>query len=367
MPLNHGQGQSKRWYRQCFVPINSDSSDDSDTESVVVLPHTSTPTSTTTTTWEEQLSESPPELLFSIMLPPPPPPPSSIWDEELSPPLSLLPPPPPPPPSSIWDEEPLPPPPLPPPSSEGLSPPPSLLLPPSPLPPFPPRSTWDEELSPPPSRLLPLPPPPPTTISSTWDEIFQSSPSLSLSPPSPPPHPLFSPPIVVSSTSMLRTTTLFTHQPSISMVKISELHEKDKDTKCPICMEEFKDGEQASKLPCNHTYCYECIHRWLNINNNKTCPVCRLHLDDWKLVGDTSLDQQLQNHEAVRENHVSVHTNSSTAWEYFFPFLPDSQVAESSSAGGNSDIEGDYDSARDELVDAIENGDIVGTSQSGHA
>ncbi|CAL0317913.1 unnamed protein product [Lupinus luteus] len=314
MPVNGGRGHSQRWYQQCFVPINAESSDDSDTESVII-PNTST---TTNATWEEELLPPPP------MLPP------------LSPPPPPLPPPPPPPPSlptdSQWDA--------------FFAPSPMTLSPPTSPHQFSPR----------------LSPPPPPISTNTWEEDFPLPP-----PPLPllpwEPLPLSRALIMTSSTSMLRSTEgLFsdessqhdTHDhPLISMVKFSELDEKDKVPNCPICMEEFKDDDEASKLPCNHTYCYKCILRW--INNKKTCPVCRLELDDCK--ADDTFDQQ------PHQIPVPVIDHAQISWNYFFP--SSSRVSESSE-GGNSD-EGDFESACEELGDSNANGDIVGTSQSGHA
>ncbi|XP_027368359.1 RING finger protein 11-like [Abrus precatorius] len=83
MPVNRGQGQTTRWYQLCFVPTSADSSDDSDTQSVIF--DSSTPTST----WQ-QLSFSPPESPtpphppnpepeIDWRFPPPPPPPFQDW------------------------------------------------------------------------------------------------------------------------------------------------------------------------------------------------------------------------------------------------------------------------------------------------
>ncbi|KAK7346986.1 hypothetical protein VNO80_21510 [Phaseolus coccineus] len=44
--------------------------------------------------------------------------------------------------------------------------------------------------------------------------------------------------------------------------------------KCPICLEEFKNGEEIGKLhSCVHKFHLDCIKTWLNRKN--LCPVCR--------------------------------------------------------------------------------------------
>ena len=45
---------------------------------------------------------------------------------------------------------------------------------------------------------------------------------------------------------------------------------------CPVCAEDWTDGEQVVKLPCNHVFHDGCISKWLNQKN--TCPLCRYEL-----------------------------------------------------------------------------------------
>jgi len=42
---------------------------------------------------------------------------------------------------------------------------------------------------------------------------------------------------------------------------------------CPICLEEFGDGDVVRKMPCGHLLHQECGDRWLQIRG--TCPTCR--------------------------------------------------------------------------------------------
>lgn len=44
-------------------------------------------------------------------------------------------------------------------------------------------------------------------------------------------------------------------------------------TKCLICLEEFKDGDDLKTLPCLHIYHQKCIERWLGTDNS--CPICK--------------------------------------------------------------------------------------------
>jgi hypothetical protein len=46
-------------------------------------------------------------------------------------------------------------------------------------------------------------------------------------------------------------------------------------SKCPICIEEFKDGDVAFMTDCNHRMCQQCSTDFLNVTGDK-CPVCRV-------------------------------------------------------------------------------------------
>ena len=41
---------------------------------------------------------------------------------------------------------------------------------------------------------------------------------------------------------------------------------------CPICLEKYK---HPRNLKCGHPFCTTCLHL-ININNEITCPICRL-------------------------------------------------------------------------------------------
>lgn len=51
----------------------------------------------------------------------------------------------------------------------------------------------------------------------------------------------------------------------------------DANHSCPICMEEFKVGEEINVLPCGHLYHLTCVEHWLR--DNGTCPTCRERVD----------------------------------------------------------------------------------------
>lgn len=42
---------------------------------------------------------------------------------------------------------------------------------------------------------------------------------------------------------------------------------------CPICLEEFRPGQERRTLPCLHGFHKECIDHWLR--SHSTCPICK--------------------------------------------------------------------------------------------
>lgn len=58
-------------------------------------------------------------------------------------------------------------------------------------------------------------------------------------------------------------------------------------SKCPICIEEFKDGDVLFMTDCNHRMCQQCSTNFLNMERNigdaigewhPKCPACRVEV-----------------------------------------------------------------------------------------
>ena len=59
--------------------------------------------------------------------------------------------------------------------------------------------------------------------------------------------------------------------------QIDDINKLDNDKKnCVICMEDFKNGDKSTNLPCLHMFHTNCIQSWLKTQN--TCPICKFKL-----------------------------------------------------------------------------------------
>ena len=55
---------------------------------------------------------------------------------------------------------------------------------------------------------------------------------------------------------------------------------KIKPNKCLICLDEYKKGDELTKIPCNHWFHSKCILTWLDQEYN--CPICNFELKEEK-------------------------------------------------------------------------------------
>ena len=47
------------------------------------------------------------------------------------------------------------------------------------------------------------------------------------------------------------------------------------DFECPICLNVLKDPMSCSDNKNSHSFCKECIEKYIHENNNNTCPTCK--------------------------------------------------------------------------------------------
>lgn len=63
---------------------------------------------------------------------------------------------------------------------------------------------------------------------------------------------------------------------AIPTVKVTGEQARD-NLQCAICMDDFKENDEAKRLPCSHCFHEDCILRWLRLHG--TCPTCRVTLE----------------------------------------------------------------------------------------
>ena len=52
---------------------------------------------------------------------------------------------------------------------------------------------------------------------------------------------------------------------------------KEELDNCPICFEKVDNYQKIIK--CQHKFCNNCLQKWL-LENNSTCPICRIELNN---------------------------------------------------------------------------------------
>lgn len=64
--------------------------------------------------------------------------------------------------------------------------------------------------------------------------------------------------------------------PEVVITK-EDLDAETTNGECAICLSDQRIGQIATRMPCGHLFCGECLGRWLEKSN--TCPVCRYEVE----------------------------------------------------------------------------------------
>ena len=59
-----------------------------------------------------------------------------------------------------------------------------------------------------------------------------------------------------------------------NQLEVVNVDNSNVDNECSICIDNFSEGQEVIKLPCNHIFHFNCIKSHLRNYNNK-CPLCR--------------------------------------------------------------------------------------------
>ena len=61
----------------------------------------------------------------------------------------------------------------------------------------------------------------------------------------------------------------------LPVIKIKDINKlNDKNKRCIICLEDFKNNDKSIYLPCFHLFHEKCITDWINMNKG-FCPFYR--------------------------------------------------------------------------------------------
>ncbi|CAN7040882.1 unnamed protein product [Brassica oleracea var. botrytis] len=52
--------------------------------------------------------------------------------------------------------------------------------------------------------------------------------------------------------------------------------DEEKRGSCPICLDEWSEGDVAAEMPCKHRFHSKCVEEWLG--RHATCPLCRYEM-----------------------------------------------------------------------------------------
>ena len=64
--------------------------------------------------------------------------------------------------------------------------------------------------------------------------------------------------------------------PPLTTVKVPSTKKIGDTKRCPICIADYNEGEEATILPCSHNFHTNCISKWFE--TSLTCPLCRFRI-----------------------------------------------------------------------------------------
>jgi hypothetical protein len=93
---------------------------------------------------------------------------------------------------------------------------------------------------------------------------------------------------------------------ALEEVEITAVNQGD----CSICLENFKIGERAKRLPCKHMFHTQCLSPWLA--QRSSCPVCRACVERDEQEEQASPDQNQS--QPATSNRESSFTGINAVW-----------------------------------------------------
>lgn len=91
--------------------------------------------------------------------------------------------------------------------------------------------------------------------------------------------------------------------------KVAYHPHQHKQSSCPILQTDFDEGEEITKLPCNHIFNTDAIEHWLK-NEKAECPLCRYPLHHKEVNVDNEHEEEENDNDNFLLNEVSSLMNS---------------------------------------------------------
>eukprot|EP00937_MAST-01D_sp_MAST-1D-sp2_P005857 g5857.t1 len=73
--------------------------------------------------------------------------------------------------------------------------------------------------------------------------------------------------------------------------------------RCAICLDDWSVSDNVTRLPCQHTFCRDCIVTWLR--HKDRCPLCNAPVEGGQVSNSQSTDEQRNNVQSTIEQRVS--------------------------------------------------------------
>jgi hypothetical protein len=82
-------------------------------------------------------------------------------------------------------------------------------------------------------------------------------------------------------------------------------HDWPMNDSCPVCLDEFNQGEVINELPCGHCFHIACIHPWLQFRS-PCCPLCKLDVrEEYKASARPARKSSLQDGDEIKPSRIS--------------------------------------------------------------
>ncbi|KAJ4840966.1 hypothetical protein Tsubulata_018160 [Turnera subulata] len=69
-------------------------------------------------------------------------------------------------------------------------------------------------------------------------------------------------------------------EPSVSTEGSSDSEEDEEEDPCVVCLCKFNEGQEITRLDCDHVFHRVCLNRWF-ASGHWICPICRERTSLW--------------------------------------------------------------------------------------